>query len=153
MGEFIKDNLPDPVAYFEAEGLKLTGRSTWRTTECHFHGGSDSMRINARTGGWVCMACGVHGGDVLAHHMQAHDLDFIGAAKALGAWQDNGQPDKPHKPKPLPAGEALRLVGFESTLVAIAALNLSNNVHLTDIDRARLLTAHQRITTITEAFA
>jgi hypothetical protein len=153
MGEFIKDNLPDPVAYFEAEGLKLTGRGTWRTTECHFHGGSDSMRINTRTGGWICMACGVHGGDVLSHHMQAHDLDFITAAKALGAWQDNGQSDKPHKPKPLPAGDALRVLSFESMLVALAAGNIAQGVQLTDVDRARLLAAHQRITTISEAFA
>jgi hypothetical protein len=51
MGEYLRDNLPDPIAYFEGEGLKLDGRGKWRTTECRFHGGSDSMRVNTASGG------------------------------------------------------------------------------------------------------
>lgn len=154
MGEFVKDNLPDPVSYFEAEGLKLTGprSSKWRTTECHFHGGSDSMRVNTQTGAWVCMACAVKGGDVLGHHMQAHGLDFIDAAKALGAWHDDGKPNAQYRPKPLPAGDALRVLAFESNLVAIAAGNIHYGVTLTDEDRGRVLLAAIRITTIQEAF-
>lgn len=153
MGEFIKDRLPDPVTYFEAEGLKLEGRGKWRTTACNFHSGGDSMRINTTTGGWVCMSCGVHGGDVLAHFMAAHELDFITAAKALGAWQEDDKPSKPHRPKPLPAGDALRVLAFEALLAAVAAGNIAHGVQLTDNDRARLLVASQRITTISEAFA
>lgn len=153
MGEFIKDLRPGAVAYFESEELVLQGRGIWRTAECRAHGGSDSMRINTQTGGWICMSCGVHGGDVLAYHMQAHDLDFISAAKALGAWQEDGKPNAPHRPKPLPAGDALRVLAFEATLTAIAAGNIAHGVQLTDIDRARLLVASQRITTIQEAFA
>lgn len=154
MGEFIKDRLPDPVTYFEAEGLRLQGRGKWRTTSCNFHDGSDSMRINIASGAYVCMAgCGAKGGDVLGYHMQAYGLDFITAAKALGAWQDDGKPDRPHKPKPLPATAALQVLAFESTLTAIAAGNIAHGVQLTEIDRARLLVAHQRITTISEAFA
>ena len=42
---FDRRNLPDAVSYYESEGLKLTSRGKWRTTECKFHGGSDSMRI------------------------------------------------------------------------------------------------------------
>ncbi|MFY8042310.1 MAG: hypothetical protein ACOVOD_05230, partial [Rhodoferax sp.] len=72
MGEFVRDHLPDPVTYFEAEGLTLEGRGPWRTTECRFHGGSDSMRINTVSGSWVCMACNAKGGDVLAHCMAEH---------------------------------------------------------------------------------
>lgn len=153
MGEFIKDNLPDPAGYFESEGLKLTGRGRWRTTECKFHGGSDSMRINTTTGGWICMACGIKGGDVLAYHMAAHDLDFISAAQVLGAWHDDGRPNTPQRPKPLPAGDALRVLAFECQLTAIVAGNIAHGVQLSDIDRARLLVASQRITTIQEAFA
>ncbi|MDO8262191.1 MAG: CHC2 zinc finger domain-containing protein [Gallionella sp.] len=153
MGEFIKDNLPNALSYFEAEGLKLEGRGAWRTTRCEFHEGSDSMRINTQTGGWICMSCGIKGGDVLAHHMAAHGLDFISAAKALGAWHDDGKPSAPQRPKPLPAGDALRVLAFECQLAAIAAGNIANGVQLTDIDRARLLVASQRITTIQEAFA
>jgi hypothetical protein len=153
MGEFIKDRLPDPVTFFEAEGLKLDGRGKWRTTECKFHDGSDSMRVNTTTGGWVCMSCGIKGGDVLAYHQAAHGLDFIDAAKALGAWQEDGKPNVAQRPKPLPAGDALRVLAFESLLAAVAAGNIANGIQLTDDDRARLMVAAQRITTIKEAFS
>lgn len=153
MGEFLKDRLPEPVEYFESEGLVLAGRGKWRTTECKFHGGSDSMRVNTASGAWVCMACPAKGGDVLAHHMAEHGLTFIDAAKALGAWQDDDKPNRPHRPKPLPATEAIRVLAFESTLAAVAAGNLANGVTLTDTDRARLLVASRRISHLAEAFA
>ena len=63
---FDRRNLPDAVGYYESEGLKLTGRGKWRTTECKFHGGSNSMRVNVATGAFRCMNCGARGGDVLA---------------------------------------------------------------------------------------
>lgn len=154
MGEFLKDNLPEPVSYFESEGLLLKSRGKWRTAGCTFHGSSDSMRINTANGAWVCMAgCGARGGDVLAYHMAAHGMDFITAAKALGAWQEDGKPSKPHRPRPLPAIEAIRVLAFESTLIAVAAGNISRNAILTDNDRARVLIAAQRITKIQELFA
>ena len=153
MGKFVKDQLPDRVAYFEAEGLQLYGRGKWRTTSCSFHGGSDSMRINLASGGWCCMSCGAKGGDVLAYHMAAHGLDFIDAAKALGCWVDDGQPHRPQRPKPLPASQAIQVLQFESMLTYVAAGNIAHGVQLTDNDRARLLVASQRIQTISEAFA
>lgn len=154
MGEFIKDNLPEPFSYFESEGLLLKSRGKWRTAECTFHGSTDSMRINTANGAWVCMAgCGARGGDVLAYHMAVHGMDFITAAKALGAWQEDGKPSKQHRPRPLPAIEAIRVLAFESTLTAVAAGNIANGVILTDNDRARLQVAAQRITKIQELFA
>ena len=152
MGEFIRDHLPDPRAYFEAEGLVLKGRGQWRTTECRFHGGSDSMRINTTSGAWVCMSCNAKGGDVLSHYMAEHGLDFIAAAKALGAWQEDGQPNKLRRPKPLLATDAIRLLAFESKLTAVAAGNLASGVLLTTKDRKRLLTAARRIQHIAEVF-
>ena len=53
---FDRRNLPDPISYYESEGLKLTSRGKWRTTACQFHGGSDSMRINTDSGAFACMA-------------------------------------------------------------------------------------------------
>ena len=153
MGEFLRDLLPDPISYFEAEGLTLQGKGKWRTTSCSFHGGSDSMRINTATGAWVCMSCNAKGGDVLAHFMAEHGVDFITAAKVLGAWDDNGKPDKAHRPKPLPASQAIAVLAFESTLTAVAAGNIANGVVLTDADRARLRVAAKRINTISGAFA
>ena len=85
MGNFIRDHLPDPISYFEAEGLALRGPGKWRTTRCEFHDGSDSMRVSTETGGWVCMACGEKGSDVMAYAMRRHGLEFVEAARREGA--------------------------------------------------------------------
>lgn len=153
---FERDRLPDPATYFEGEGLTLTGprSAKWKTAACTFHGGSDSMRINTVTGAWVCMAgCGARGGDVLAYHQAAHGLEFVEAAKALGAWVDDGKPQAPHRPTPLSPRAALQVLSFEATVTAVAAGNLASGVDLSDDDRARLLTAANRITRLVEVFA
>lgn len=150
---FDRRNLPDPISYYESEGLKLTGRGKWRTTECKFHGGSDSMRINTDSGAFVCMAgCGARGGDVLAFHMATHGLDFIEAAKALGAWTDDGRA-APTRPTPLPARDALAVLAVEANLVAVAAANVAHGVVLSQVDLSRVLQAAGRIQKIVEVFA
>lgn len=132
MGEFIRDRLPDPVSFFDAEGLKLVGPGKWRTTECRFHGGSDSMRINIETGSWVCMACGAKGGDVLAYEMQIHGREFVEAAKALGAWEEAAAPRGiRHKPLPFSARAALEVLRFDALHCVVAACNLAQGLTLT----------------------
>ena len=152
---FDRNLLPDPTAYFEEQGLKLTGprKAKWKTTECKFHGGSDSMRVNTGTGAWVCMSCGEKGGDVLAYEIVVTGADFVDAAKAIGAWVDDGKPYKPQKPTPLSPRAALSAMAFETTLVAVAAGNIAKGVLLTEPDRARLMTAAGRINLLAEAFA
>ena len=152
---FDRNLLPDPTAYFENQGLKLTGprKAKWRTTACNFHGGSDSLRVNTATGAWVCMSCGEKGGDVLAYEIAVTGADFVAAAKAIGAWVDDGKPYTPPKPAPLSPRAALSAMAFEATLTAIAAGNIAKGVLLTDADRARLMTAASRINLLTEAFA
>jgi hypothetical protein len=150
---FDRERMPDPVSYFEGEGLKLSGPGKWKTTGCTFHGGSDSMRINVASGAWVCMSCSAKGGDVLSYHMQAHGLEFIDAAKALGCWVDDGKPQRPHKPAPLPPRAALQVIAFEATLAAVGAGNVARGVTLTDADRVRLFTAAGRISRLVEAYA
>ena len=146
---FIRENLPEPVGYFESEGLKLASKGKWRTTACTFHGGDSTMRINTTNGAYVCMAlCGARGGDVLAYHMAAHGMTFIEAAKALGAWQDDGKPHRQHRPRPLPAGDALQLLAEEALIVAVAAGNIAHGATLTDQDRERCQLAAGRITLI-----
>lgn len=152
---FERDRLPDPVSYFEGEGLTLTGprSAKWKTTECRFHGGSDSMRVNVHTGAWVCMAgCGARGGDVLAYQMAAHAMDFIEAAQALGAWVEDGKPHIQQRPTALSPRAALQVLAFEATLTAIAAGNLARGVALSDVDLQRLLVAVNRITRLVEVF-
>ena len=151
---FDRRNLPDAVGYYESEGLKLTGRGKWRTTECKFHGGSDSMRINTDSGAFACMAgCGARGGDVQAYHMAQHGLEFVEAAKALGAWIDDGRPTTQHKPSPLSPRQALEVLAVEANLVAIAAANVAHGVVLSQVDLSRVLTASGRITRLMEVFA
>lgn len=153
MGEFIRDRLPDPLAYFgDGEGLKLAGPGKWKTTRCHFHGGSDSMRINTKTGAWVCMSCGEKGGDVLAYHMKVYGADFIEAAKDLDAWEDNGKPSPVQKARSLPASAAIQVLAFEANLAAVAAGNVAQGVELSPQDRTRLMTAVGRINRISEDF-
>ena len=90
---FNRDALPEPLGYFEAQGLQFRERrGRWRTTRCDFHGGSDSLRVNVQTGAFVCMSCGASGGDVLAFEMQLTGTDFVSAAKTLGAWIEDGKP-------------------------------------------------------------
>ncbi len=151
---FDRRNLPDAVTFYESRGLVLTGRGKWRTTACTFHGGSDSMRVNTDTGAFFCMAgCGARGGDVLAYHMADSGQDFLGAAKALGCWTDDGRPATQHRPTALSPRQALALLGEESLLVAVCAGGLAHGVVLTDDDRRRLLQAAGRINHVARAFA
>lgn len=151
---FNRDQLPDPSAYFEEQGLKLKGprSAKWKSTECKFHGGRNSMRVNMATGAWVCMACGVKGGDVLAYEIQSTGADFVDACKALGAWTDDGKLHGQLKPSPLSPRAALSALAFEATLTAVAAGNIAHGVILTDADRARVMTAAGRINRMMEAF-
>lgn len=152
---FDRSLLPDPVSYFENQGLTLKGprSAKWKTTTCNFHGGSDSMRVNSATGAWVCMSCCEKGGDVLAYEIKDGGREFVDAAKALGCWVEDGRPPVASKPTPLSPRLALSVMAFESTLAAVAAGNVANGVTLTDADRARLMVAANRINRLVEAFA
>jgi hypothetical protein len=87
-GRFAKGRLPTPSAYYQQlAGQPLQGR-TWRTVRCPFHDDKHaSLSINVENGGYICHACNAKGGDVLAFHMARHGLDFVSAAKELGAWE------------------------------------------------------------------
>ena len=151
---FHRELLPAPASYFEAQNLKLSGprNAKWKNTCCVFHGGSDSMRVNIPTGKWVCMACGEKGGDVLAYEMKSTGAEFVDAAKAIGAWVDDGKPQTQQKPTPLPPRAALAALAFEATLTAVAAGNIAYGVNLSDLDRARVLKAAHRINLLMEAY-
>lgn len=151
---FERDRLPDPVSYFDGEGLKLEGRGKWRTAPCNFHGSSDSLRLNTASGAWVCMSgCGARGGDVLAYHMAAHGLGFVDAAKALGAWLEDGRPEPRRRPTPISPRDALQVLASETNLAAVAAANVAHGVAMTQVDLDRLLQAAGRIAKVSELFA
>lgn len=147
---FDRDRLPDPAGYFEGEGLRLQGRGTWRTTRCDFHGGSDSLRVNVDSGAWVCMSCGVKGGDVLAYAMQRDGIDFVPAAKALGAWVDDGKP-APARPRAFSAAAALAALHVDLHLCCIVLSGARRGELPTDDDWRAFMGAAGRCIAISEA--
>lgn len=150
---FKRDRRPDPRSYYEAQGLVLSKGEKWVTTACHFHQGSDSMRINLQSGAFVCMAgCGARGGDVLAYHMAVHGLEFIEAAKDLGAWVDDGK-QPPTAPAPFTPRQALEVLMTEVNLIAVVAGNIGRGVVLSETERTRLLQAAGRVLRIAEVYA
>lgn len=151
---FVRDRLPDPVSYYEAQGLTFQGprKAAWKTTECRFHGGSDSMRINVASGAFVCMACGARGGDVLAYHMAAHGLGFVEAAKQLNAWAGDDRAERQYRPTPLSARDALTVLADEATLIALEGTRIVNGVELFAADLERVRRAAARINHIRGIF-
>jgi hypothetical protein len=99
------------------------------------------------------MNCGESGGDVLAYEIKAYGKEFVQAAKDLGCWVDDGRPKPKYKPTTLSPRLALSVMAFESTLVAIAAGNVAYGVKLSELDRARLIVATNRINRLVEEFA
>ena len=149
---FERDRLRDAQSYYGAQGLKLGKGRKWITTACAFHQGSDSMRINLHSGAFVCMAgCGARGGDVLAYHMAAYGLEFIDAAKDLGAWVDDGKL-APNSPAPFSPRQALDVLKTEVNLIAIAAGNVAHGMALSENDRSRLMQAAGRVLRIAEVY-
>ncbi|HRN76598.1 CHC2 zinc finger domain-containing protein [Ottowia sp.] len=149
---FDRNLLPEPIGFYENDGLVLTGRGKWRTTSCVFHGGSDSMRINTTTGAWRCMACDEKGGDVLAYRMAVTGEDFVTAARALDAWVNDGRPAL-YRPTTLSPRDALALLAQEANLVAVTAANIANGVPVTRSDLDRTLTSAGRINLVVREYA
>jgi len=84
---FNKNDLPSPAEYYQGQGIYLKRSSEWTSTLCPFHEDKrPSLRINTKSGGYICMSCHEKGGDVLAFHMKKFDLSFKEACVALEAW-------------------------------------------------------------------
>jgi hypothetical protein len=147
--------LPDPASYFDNRGQKIVNNRGKRfRTNCHIHGGDGAtVSVLRDCGGFYCFGCGAKGGDVLSYEMQVTGAEFVDAAKALGAWVDDGRGPTQRNSNSFSPRHALLVMAFESTLTAIAAGNVANGVSLTDIDRARLRVAANRINTLVEVFA
>lgn len=153
MGEFIKDRLPDTYSYFDSEGVHLVGPGHWKTGPCHFHGGSDSLRVNVKTGGWVCMACGVKGGDVLAYHMQMHGMEFGEAAMALGAYVEDGRRYSGRATATtLSARDAMQVVSHELLVLFVVIADIRAGVIPTDDDWQRFVVGAGRVEMLAREF-
>jgi hypothetical protein len=144
-GTFIRDRLPDWLAYADRTGLPLTGKGKWRTTRCDFHGGSDSLRVNTDSGGWVCMSCSASGGDTLAHYMQISDAPFVDAATALGAWEPGDEPAHPQHPRALSAGDGLSLLYADAMVLFVIGSDIGQGKTPSATDRASAAAAARRV--------
>jgi hypothetical protein len=153
-GSFDRNKLPEPTSYFESIGLNLKGPKSapWRTTSCNFHGGSDSLRVKVQCGAWVCMNCGVKGGDIIAYHMQANDLEFIQAAKDLGCWDGNSNSNSHYKVASFSPRLALEVLSLETSIVYVLACDMVKNNVLKETDKQRLMTCAARINLISKEF-
>lgn len=79
---------PNALRYFARIGLQLHGHGDWLNAICPFHPDSrPSLRVRPDTGAFRCMACGAHGGDVIAFEMLRTGKDFKSAVRTLGAWR------------------------------------------------------------------
>lgn len=88
--KFRRENLPSGVEYFNTHDLTLKGTGAWRDAVCPFHDDTKpSLRVKADSGAYRCMVCGEHGSSTLDLHMKRTGLNFVQAAKELGAWIEN----------------------------------------------------------------
>jgi len=151
---FIRENLPDPVSYFEGRGQKIIGkRGKHFRTSCPIHGGNgDTLSVLRDGGAFNCFSCGAKGGDIVSLEMQASDVDFVTACKSLGAWVEDGSPVAHHKPTALTARQALQLLSFEARLVAIEVARACHGIFPDEQTKDRLLQAAGRINMVREEF-
>lgn len=121
------------------EGVRRTGTDRW-VARCPAHGDKHpSLAVREKEDGTVLMHCfaGCGIGEVLG---------------AIGLGSRDLYPEKPapidktrRERMPFSYADALRCIGFEATLAAVAAGNLAQGVVLTDSDRSRLMVAAGRI--------
>ena len=150
-GAFNRDHLPDWVTYADIHGIKVEGRGTWRSILCDFHADTHaSLRVNTKTGGWCCMSCGASGGDVLAHHMQRTGLDFIEAAKQLGAWQSSGVSNGRERARTLSARDVLELLHADALLLFVVSSDIGRGEIPSAEDRAAIAAAARRVLVVFE---
>ena len=154
MSAFDRDRLPDWLQYAEREGLTLHGRGKWRNVLCDFHADtSPSMRVNTSSGGWICMSCGASGGDTLSHYMQRHGAEFVEAAKALGAWRDDGKPATSERPRAFSAREGLELLHADAMLLFVVGADIGAGKKPPPEDLASAARAARRILIVYEGVA
>lgn len=85
---FKRSLLPDPSQYYRQQGVQLKGGSAWKSGLCPFHNdNTPSLRVHLNSGAFRCMACGAHGGDIVAFHQLRYQIKFTEAAQDLGAWR------------------------------------------------------------------
>ena len=100
------------------------------------------------------MACGTHGGDVLAYHMQRYALGFVEAARELGAYVDDGRRySGKATPATLSARDAMQVIAHELLVLFVVIADLRAGVSPADADWQRYLIGAGRIDALAREFA
>ncbi|MGI8740198.1 MAG: CHC2 zinc finger domain-containing protein [Gammaproteobacteria bacterium] len=85
--QYRRDLLPEPADYYPQHLGKMHTRGEWADACCPLHEDKNpSLSVSLTHGGFICRGCGAQG-DLLAFHMRLKNLDFVTAAKNLGAWE------------------------------------------------------------------
>jgi hypothetical protein len=77
--------------------------------------------------------------------MQLHGLDFMAAARAMGAVREGQVVQRTHKPATLAPRDALAVLHIDAIFLFVYASNLHQGVVLTDDDRRALGDCVRRI--------
>jgi hypothetical protein len=97
-GRFRPELLPPPRTFYQHEFGSALGRKRrgWAQTKCCFHDGHSktSLSLNLNEGHFCCFSCGARGHDLIAFVRLRYKVDFVTAAKSLGAWDETGKPPK-----------------------------------------------------------
>lgn len=120
------------------DGVKKTGPDRY-IARCPAHADKrPSLTITEKDDGVVLIKCWAGCG--AAEILQSVGLTF----DALYPTRTDDHRGKPIR-KPWNPYDLLKVNAFEADIVALAALRLSNGHPLTDADKQRLMTAHQRL--------
>ena len=100
------------------------------------------------------MACGAKGGDVLSYQMQMHGMEFVEAAKALGAYVDDGRRYTfKTTATTLSARDAMQVVAHELLVLFVVIADIRAGVIPTDADWLRFVVGAGRVETLAREFA
>lgn len=143
---FSPDTNPIDTMLSRLEGVKRTGDNTW-LARCPAHTDkSPSLSIRNTDSGAVLVHCFAG--------CTVHEV-----VSSIGLELNDLFPPRPVKPeiagKPerrrFPAADVLRAIGFEATIITLAALHIHKGGKLSDADRERLLVANGRIQSALDA--
>jgi DNA primase len=75
----------DPADYYGTASGRPTAEGWSEGGLCPFHADSHpgSYRVNLKSGGFICFACGEKGGDLITHYQKVNDVSFAQALKEL----------------------------------------------------------------------
>lgn len=155
MGELRRELIPDALAYCDRAGLPLIPpKGKWRGTRCDLCGASKALRINTESNGWCCMACLTKGGDMLALHMRLLNLDFVSAARDLGAYVDDDTPHRaPVEATTLSARDAMAVIALKLYVITGVISGIRRGVIPSDADWEQFLVAAGHIIWLESEYA